>query len=222
MIILLFGPPGCGKGTQSAFISRLLGIPSISTGEMFRAECAAGTPLGRQACQILSKGGLVSDEIVNQMIAARLSKPDCRSGFLLDGYPRTTDQARFLEGLVAERGLPAPEVVYLDVPENVLVSRITARRQCPSCGKIYTLLHQPPRREGVCDVDGAELTCREDDIEEVIRRRLQAYRESAGPLLEYYAGPNMHRIDGDSSVDEIQRVVEQVLEASLAGTAVHR
>jgi adenylate kinase len=221
MIILLFGPPGCGKGTQGAFISRLLGIPSISTGEMFRAECAAGTTLGRQAFQILSKGGLIGDEIVNQMVAARLTKPDCRHGFLLDGYPRTIAQARFLETFLAEHGLPQPEVVYLDVPENTLVARITARRQCPACARIYNIRHQPPRREGYCDLDGTELIRRPDDTEDVVRQRLQAYHQSTGPLREYYAGPRLHRIDGGLSVDEIHRAVEQVLEARLALSGAH-
>lgn len=216
MTILLFGPPGCGKGTQSAFLSRLMGIPAISTGDMFRAEYAAGSPLGRQAFDILSKGGLVGDDIVNAMVAERLAKPDCANGFLLDGYPRTIPQAQFLKTFLEQRGLPAPEVLYFDVPEDVLVRRITARRQCPACGRIYSLDHQPPQRQGRCDLDGHELVRRPDDYEDVIRQRLRAYEQSTGPLLGYYAGPRLHRIDGSRSVEEIHRAIQQALEAGLA------
>jgi adenylate kinase len=215
MILLLFGPPGCGKGTQGAFLTRLLGIPSISTGDIFRAECAAGTPLGKLACQIMSKGGLVGDDIVNQIVAGRLVKPDCRNGFLLDGYPRTTAQAAHLDAFLKERGLPQPIVIYLDVAESELVARITSRRQCPVCGRIYNLRHQPPKQAGRCDLDGAELSRRDDDTEDVVRRRLRAYQESTGPLLEYYAGSRLHRIDGNRSVEQIQRDIEQVLEGIL-------
>jgi adenylate kinase len=216
MVILLFGPPGCGKGTQAAFISRLLGIPSISTGEMFRAEREAGTPLGRQVSQILSQGGLVGDEIVNEIVARRIARPDCRAGFLLDGYPRTIPQASFLDGVLQETRRFMPTILHLDVPDSVLVTRITARRQCPVCGHIYNVLHQPPRVEGVCDADGASLVRREDDTEEVIRARLKAYQESTGPLLDYYSKRNFHRIDGNRSLEEIHRDIEQTLLPALA------
>jgi len=218
MIILLFGPPGCGKGTQGAFIARLLGVPSISTGDMFRAECAAGTPLGKQACQILAGGGLVGDDIVNPMLAGRLGKPDCRNGFVLDGFPRTIAQARFLDDLLKERGLPEPVVLYFDVPAATLVARITARRQCPACGRIYNVLHQPPQRPGVCDADGVLLTQRADDVEGVIRQRLRAYEEATEPLLQYYEARDLHRIDGTPSAEEIHRAVERVLETHLASS----
>src|SRR5512147_1044788 len=123
MIILLFGPPGSGKGTQGAVMTRRLGVPSISTGEIFRAELKAGTPLGNAAKEIMASGGLVGDEIVNAMVSGRLRKPDCRNGFLLDGYPRTIAQAEFLDGLLKEIGYPEPEILYLEVPDEVLVSR---------------------------------------------------------------------------------------------------
>src|SRR5262249_37005787 len=165
----LFGPPGCGKGTQAGFIANRFGVPAISTGEMFRAECKAGTDLGKQACTILAAGGLVGDEIVNSMVANRIAKSDCASGFLLDGYPRTVPQADFLASLLKNRGLPNPTVISMDVPGEALIERLTARRQCPQCKRIYNLLSQPPRSEDVCDDDGAVLFCREDDREEVIR-----------------------------------------------------
>ncbi len=138
MVILLFGPPGCGKGTQAVSMARSLGIPSISTGEIFRAECKAETDLGKRVTEIMKSGGLVSDDIVNQMVARRISRDDCRKGFILDGYPRTTAQAHYLDGLLAGRGMPAPTVIYLDVPDSALVARITSRRSCPKCAQSTT------------------------------------------------------------------------------------
>jgi adenylate kinase len=211
MVILLFGPPGCGKGTQGAIISRALGVPVISTGEIFRAELKAGTPLGNAARDIMAAGGLVGDDIVNAMVRGRLGQPDCRNGFLLDGYPRTIAQAQFLDGLLKELGQPEPEILYLEVPDDVLVARLTSRRQCPACGKIYNLLSQPPRKEGVCDADGAALIQREDDQESVIRARLKAYHEQTGPLVQYYEGRRLHRIDGNRRPEEIQKDIDRLI-----------
>jgi adenylate kinase len=212
LIILLFGPPGCGKGTQAEFIASRFRIPAISTGEMFRSECKAATKLGKLACSILSNGRLVPDEIVNQMLAARIAQSDCRHGFLLDGYPRTAPQAQFLSDLLASRGLPTPELVHLDVPAESLVARLTARRQCPVCLHIYNLISQPPRLPGICDADGAALICREDDREEVIRRRLQAYDQLTGPVLEFYSGHSCHRVDGTLAPAEVSRGIEILLD----------
>lgn len=216
MILLLFGPPGCGKGTQAEFIARRFRIPAISTGEMFRAECKAGTPLGKQACSILSSGGLVGDEIVNQILVARITRPDCSRGFLLDGYPRTVPQARFLRGLLQERRLPSPVVIHLDVPADTLVTRLGARRQCPTCSHIYNLLSQRPRKEGFCDTDGTALVRREDDREEVIRQRLKAYAELTGPVIQYYAGTRYHRVDGTPPPPEVSRRIEALLDTIAA------
>ena len=213
MIVLLFGPPGCGKGTQATFIAIHFQIPAISTGEMFRAECRAGTPLGKAATAILAKGELVGDEIVNQMLAGRIAKSDCRDGFLLDGYPRTVPQAEFLDCVLRSRGLPAPAIIHLDVPAEAVVSRLTARRQCPACSRIYNLHSQPPRRENVCDDDGMPLICRSDDREEVIRQRLKAYEELTGPVIQYYAGADYHRIDGTLTPPEVSRQITAALSA---------
>ncbi len=212
VIILLFGPPGCGKGVQSAFISSRFGIPAISTGELFRAECKAGTALGREACAILSVGGLVGDEIVNAILAGRIGAPDCASGILLDGYPRTLPQALFLDRLLEQREGTAVVKIHLDVPVPIIVERITLRRQCPVCSRIYNLLSQPPRTPGVCDSDGTHLVAREDDREDVIRRRLELYEEQTGPVLQHYQGRHCYRIDGAPAPEEISKRIARVLE----------
>ncbi|MBS1857343.1 MAG: adenylate kinase [Acidobacteria bacterium] len=217
MILLLFGPPGCGKGTQAAFLAERFSIPAISTGEMFRAECKAGTDLGRIACQLISKGALVSDEIVDQMVARRISQADCREGFLLDGYPRTVPQAAAFATLVRSRGLPEPAVIHLDIPDELVVMRLTARRQCPLCKRIYNLLSRPPATAGICDDDGTPLITRDDDGEDVIRDRIRAYHQQTGPVLRWYNSARLHHVDGSQPPDRVARdVANAVIEASLA------
>jgi adenylate kinase len=211
LILLLFGPPGCGKGTQAAFLGERFQIPAISTGEMFRAECKAGTPLGKIACAILAKGGLVDDDIVNAVVAGRIAKPDCARGFLLDGYPRTVPQARHFSLLLDERGLPSPVVIHLHVPDETLVARLTARRQCSQCLHIYNLLSQPPRGEDRCDIDGAPLITRDDDRESVIVERLKAYRNCTGPILDWYGDTAVRTVDGSLSPEAVKQAVEQVV-----------
>ena len=210
MILLLFGPPGCGKGTQAAKLSERFHIPAISTGEMFRAECSAGTELGQAAAEILSAGKLVSDDLVNRIVASRTARPDCANGFLLDGYPRTVPQAIFLASLVAERGLPSPTVIHLDVPDEVLVGRLTARRQCPLCRRIYNLLYQLPRVAGRCDDDGRELITRADDREAVIRQRLRAYDELTGPILKWYGPSVVQTVDGSRPAAVVADALEKL------------
>lgn len=220
MILLLFGPPGCGKGTQAAFLAERFQIPAISTGEMFRAECKAGTPLGKMACAILAKGGLVDDSTVNGVVESRISRPDCASGFLLDGYPRTVPQAEQFAALLNERSLPAPTVIHLHVSDSVLVERLTARRQCSQCGHIYNSLSQPPRVDGCCDIDGASLVKRDDDEESVIRDRLRAYRDLTGPILDWYGKSGVHTVDGSVSPDQVRQAVETVVRRASRGNAV--
>jgi adenylate kinase len=216
LVVLLFGPPGCGKGTQAAYLARRFAIPAISTGEMFRAECKAGTDLGRLASSILAAGKLVGDDIVNRMVASRISRPDCAGGFLLDGYPRTVPQARFFASLLKEQGLAEPVVIHLDVPDEVLVSRITARRQCPQCLRIYNLISQPPAVDGQCDRDGARLLTREDDQEAVIRQRLRAYEAATRPILEWYGPAGLRSVDGSQEPAHVADAIEEAL-AGYAG-----
>lgn len=211
MIVLLFGPPGCGKGTQAASLAQHFRIPAISTGEMFRAECKAGTDLGRLACSILKSGGLVGDQIVDQIVASRIRQPDCVAGFVLDGYPRTLEQAAFLDGLVRNMGLPQPIAIHLDVPAQVLVERITARRQCGLCGRIYNMLSQPPKVGELCDIDQSPLIRRDDDTEDVILARLKAYHDATSPVIAYYRNGGCRRVDATGSPAEISREIDRLL-----------
>lgn len=216
MIVLLFGAPGCGKGTQAAFIAERFGIPAISTGEVLRGEVKAGTELGKAAAAIMAAGGLVGDDLINPMVANRIARPDCARGFLLDGYPRTLPQAEYLSGLLGQRGLPKPIAIHIDVPAGAIVSRITARRSCPVCGRIYNVISQPPQVEGVCDADGAPLVTRADDNEETVVQRLQAYEKNTGPVVEYYARQGAFRVDGNRPPADITAEIENLLKPALA------
>lgn len=218
MVILLFGPPGCGKGTQSPCITDMLGIPSISTGEMLRAEVAAGTELGKVASEIMASGGLVTDELVNKILINRISRADAKNGFQLDGYPRTVAQAEFLDAALRQRGLPEPMVLYFTAPDEVLIQRITSRRQCPTCGRIYNLLFKKPQRDGVCDVDGTALIQRKDDNEVTVRQRLAAYNELTKPVIEHYSRGDFHTIDANRTPTAIFEDVKKVLEPHLVGS----
>lgn len=211
LILLLFGPPGCGKGTQAAFLCQRFQIPHISTGELFRAESEAGTELGKVVCAILAKGGFINDDITNAVVAARIARPDCANGFLLDGYPRTLPQAKYFAGLLRERALPDPTIIHLHVPDADLVERLTARRQCPSCKTIYNLRTQAPVLDGLCDHDGTTLVCRADDEEAVIRQRLATYRELTNPILDWYGEACVRTIDGTAHPNQVESQIESVL-----------
>jgi adenylate kinase len=191
-------------------------MPAISTGELFRAECKAGTALGKLASAIIADGGLVGDGFVNSMVENRIAAADCAQGFLLDGYPRTVAQAQYFSKLLRSRGLAEPEVIHLNVPEDALVTRLSARRQCPKCLAIYNLLSQPPRREGICDGDGAHLLTRDDDRECVIRERLRAYRELTEPVLAWYGPTQVKTVDGSRSPEEVAEAIAQLVDCGCA------
>lgn len=216
MILLLFGPPGCGKGTQSRLITNWLHIPAISTGEMLRAETRAETALGEAAKSIMASGGLVGDDLVNAMLVSRVSQPDCNGGFLLDGYPRTVEQAEFLDRVLNERSLDSAIVLHLDVPHDALIGRMSSRRQCPKCSRVYNLLNQPPKSAGVCDDDSAPLITRKDDKEEVVRARLEMYEEMTRPVLAHYQHKQYHQIRGDRSPGYIFEEISSILDPLLA------
>jgi adenylate kinase len=187
---------------------------------MFRAETKAGTELGKAVSEIMARGALVGDGLVNQIVAGRIAKPDCAHGFLLDGYPRTVAQARVFSALLQQRGLPDPIVIHLDVGDDALVARLTARRQCPECRRIYNLLSQPPLIAGQCDDCHAPLLIRDDDSEAVIRRRLAAYKDQTGPILQWYGSAAVRTVDGGMAPGQVKKAVEAaVLEALQAAPA---
>lgn len=201
--IILFGPPGSGKGTQAKLLKTELSIPHISTGDMLRERIASGDALGLQVKDIMQAGRLVPDEVVNQLVADRIDQPDCRQGFILDGYPRTLPQAAELDRLLGERGY-RHLVIHLKVDYTKVIARITGRRVCPVCGTLYSLTSNPPRQPDVCDRDGARLVVRDDDRESVIRERLEAYERQTRPLLDYYrsTGSPLFEVDGSDGTPE--------------------
>ena len=183
--LLLFGPPGSGKGTQAVLLADALKIPHISTGDIFRHHVKEGTELGKQVKAIMDAGELVPDGLVNAIVESRLQQPDCRDGFILDGYPRTVTQAEMLHCLLLALH-NAKVVVNLLVDYNIIVTRITARRSCPVCGASYNLVSNPPKNDNVCDRDGAALVQRADDTEEVMRKRFQTYDEQTLPVMDFF------------------------------------
>jgi len=203
--ILLMGPPGAGKGTQAKELIKLWGIPQISTGDLLRANIAQGTPLGKVAKDIIGRGELVSDDMVNEMVAIRLLQPDTVNGYILDGFPRTLGQARWLDGRLASQPEALPVVaVSINVNYNQLLRRITGRRLCPVCQSIYNIYVNPPKKDGFCDKDGAELIQRADDTEEVFKERMRAYAALTAPVMDHYkALGRFAEVDGDRPIDVI-------------------
>jgi len=202
-IILFFGAPGSGKGTQSAWLSTQLGIASLSTGEMLRNQAKQDTPEGRRLKEILANGSLVSDSTVCEVVAARLSRGVPKSGLILDGFPRTLAQAKCLDDLVGKLGLDEPLVLHLDAEPQRLIERLTARRQCPTCRTIYNLRSLPSRGGLQCEMDGTDLVQRDDDREDVIRRRFTEFESSCGPVIEHYRDRDYYRIPCAGRPDEI-------------------
>ena len=203
--ILLLGAPGVGKGTQAHELVKLWNIPQISTGDLLRANVAQGTNLGRTAKEIMGRGELVPDSLVNEMVAIRLKDPDTARGYILDGFPRTLVQAGWLDGQLAAKteGLPVI-AVSIQVEYNQLLCRITARRNCPVCQAIYNLCFKPPQRDGFCDVEGAVLVQRADDTDAVFVERMRAYEALTAPVVEHYrALGRFAEVDGDRPITEI-------------------
>ncbi|MGA3160203.1 MAG: adenylate kinase [Terracidiphilus sp.] len=203
--ILLLGAPGVGKGTQAKELVKIWGIPQISTGDLLRGNVAQGTELGRIAKEIMGRGELVPDSLVNQMVAVRLAQPDTANGYILDGFPRTLGQAHWLDERLAALAGGLPVVaVSIQVEYNQLLRRITGRRNCPVCQSIYNVHGKPPRKDGVCDVDGAALVQRADDTEKVFEERMRAYAASTAPVVEHYrALGRFAEVDGNQPVAEI-------------------
>jgi len=203
--ILLMGAPGAGKGTQAKELMKLWGIPQISTGDLLRANVTRGTALGKVAKELMGRGELVPDSLVEEMVAVRLMEPDTVNGYILDGFPRTLGQADWLDGRLTAQALGLPVVaVSIQVDYNQLLRRITGRRICPVCQTIYNIYVNPPKRDGVCNVEGAVLVQRADDTEEVFKERMRAYEALTAPVVEHYrALGRFAEVDGDRPIREI-------------------
>ena len=211
MNLLIMGPPGAGKGTQAERMVKELNITHISTGDMFRAAIADGTEMGLKAKEYMDKGELVPDEVVIGMVKERLQQPDCKEGFLLDGFPRTVAQAKALDVTLDELGIKLNNVVNIEVPLDKLMARLTGRRVCKGCGASYHVLFNPPATEGKCNSCAGELYQRSDDNEESVGTRLNAYMEKTQPLIDYYKEQSILKdINGDQ---DINLVLEGILAA---------
>lgn len=216
MRLILLGAPGAGKGTQATFICQRYGIPQISTGDMLRAAVKAGTPLGLEAKAVMDSGGLVSDELIINLVKERLKQPDCANGFLFDGFPRTIPQADAMKAA----GVKLDYVLEIDVPFDSIVERMSGRRSHPASGRTYHVKFNPPKVEGVDDITGEPLIQRDDDKEETVKKRLDVYSSLTRPLVDYYSGwaarepelaPKYRAISGSGTVDTITARVFEVL-----------
>lgn len=211
MQLMLLGLPGAGKGTQAERITSDYGVPHISTGDMFRKAIAAGTDLGNEVKAYLDSGRLVPDELTIRVVRDRLEQPDAQEGFLLDGFPRTLPQAEALDATLAAMGRRLDCVLYIHVPQEVLLARLTGRRICKSCGATYHVVFQPPAVPGVCDKCHGELYQRSDDTEEAVATRLEQYAQTA-PLVDYYRDRGLLRqVDGQRSIDDVYADIREIL-----------
>jgi adenylate kinase len=208
--VILLGPPGAGKGTQAGRLAAEWGIARISTGDMLREAIARGTPLGRQAAPIMERGQLVPDELLIGLIRERIAQADCRSGFVLDGFPRTVPQAEGLEAMTGEGGESV--VIEVEVPRQELMRRLSGRRWCPTCQATYHVETSPPKRPGLCDRDATPLVQRDDDKEAVVARRLAEYDERTRPLIRHYqARSRLRHVDGHRPVNEVFEELKGIL-----------
>ncbi|MDA8326057.1 MAG: adenylate kinase [Nitrospiraceae bacterium] len=213
MRIVMLGAPGAGKGTQAKKLIEDYGIPQISTGDILRQNIAQGTPLGKEAKGFMDRGELVPDKVVLGLVEDRLKQPDCKKGFILDGFPRNTAQAETLDKMLAGIGMPLKLAISVDVPFEDLMKRLTGRRTCRGCGQMYNVYFTPPKKEGVCDKDGGELFQRDDDKEETIKKRLQVYESQTAPLIDYYSKKGLVRkIDGTGTIPGIYGKIKTELE----------
>lgn len=212
MRLVLLGAPGAGKGTQAKKLIEKYGIPQISTGDLLRAAVSAGTQLGKEAKSYMDKGELVPDRVVLGMVEERLKQDDCKKGYILDGFPRNVAQAEALDKMLSGLGMALDAALSVDVPFDDLMKRLTGRRTCKSCGQMYNVYFNPPKKEGICDKCGGELFQRDDDKEETIKKRLEVYNSQTAPLIEYYGKKGILKsVKGTGSIDEIFNNICKVL-----------
>lgn len=212
MNVVLLGAPGAGKGTQAAKMVQEFALPHISTGDIFRKAVADGTPLGLEAKRYMDAGELVPDEVTIGIVKERLAQPDCADGFILDGFPRTVPQADALGSALSSMGTALDAVILVDVPKAALVERLTSRRQCRVCGKIYNVMSDMPSNPEVCDACGGEVYQRADDSVETVTNRLDVYERNTQPLIEYYREKGLLRtVDGDRDVDAVFHDVAAII-----------
>jgi adenylate kinase len=204
--LIFLGAPGAGKGTQAREVARHFAIPQVSTGDILREAVKKQTPFGLAAKAKMEAGGLVPDEVVCGIVEERISEPDCQKGFILDGFPRTIAQAQFVERMLQAKGRGRPQVLDIEVDEDLLLKRLTGRRTCSVCGEIYNVHFNPPKAEGICDKDGGRLVYRADDNEQTIRQRLEAYHKQTSPLIEFYRAQGVLReVDGNKEPEAIAK-----------------
>ncbi len=221
MRLILLGPPGAGKGTHAQVLSKNWNIAHISTGDMLRDALRAATPLGLKAKEYMEKGGLVPDEIVIALVRERLSKGDAKKGFLLDGFPRTSQQAESLDETLKDLTMPIDLVLYFKTSLAVIIRRLSGRRVCSKCGKTYHLVNFKPKIQGICDACGADLMQRSDDREDVIENRLKAYEKQTEPLIDYYKKKKvLAEVSGDLEVPELSEELEKLFAKKGLGAQV--
>ena len=214
MKIVLLGPPGAGKGTQGAMIAHHYAIPNISTGDIFRKNIREETELGLAAKSYIDRGLLVPDELTTGLVASRIAEEDCRNGYILDGFPRTIPQAECLTKILEERNDALTVALDVDVPDDVILDRMSGRRVCSNCGETYHVTNLPSKEEGICDQCGSDLIHREDDRIETVKRRLEVYREQTAPLIEYYREKGILKtVDGNRPRNDVFADVRAILEA---------
>ena len=214
MKIVMLGAPGAGKGTQAKMIAAEYGIPHISTGDIFRANIKDGTDLGMKAKAYMDQGLLVPDELTLMLIMDRFTKDDCANGYVLDGFPRTIAQAEALTASLKANGDALDYAIDVDVPDESIVNRMSGRRACLTCGGTYHVVFNPPKKEGICDLCGGELTIRKDDVPETVQKRLNVYHEQTQPLIDYYNGEGILRtVDGTQDVAEVFESIKAILNA---------
>jgi adenylate kinase len=216
MRLIFLGAPGTGKGTQASNLAEKYSIPQISTGDILRKAVQDGSELGKKAKAIMESGGLVSDEIIIQLIKERLSQSDCRKGYILDGYPRTIAQAESLDRLLGSQAISA--VIYFDVSERSIIERLTSRRVCVECGNVYNMHGNPPPADGFCEKCHGKIIQRDDDKESTVHNRLQVYNEKTAPLTRFYEKQKkLFSIDGSQSVENVRQAIEKVIINTSAG-----